>query len=41
MMQKYADDFAVLKLKAGKKGFTFGCDRAHYTVQVLPETLKK
>lgn len=33
--------FPVLKLKAGKKGFTFGCDRAHYTVQVLPETLKK
>ena len=33
--------FPVLKLKAGKKGFKFGCDRAHYTVQVLPETLKK
>lgn len=33
--------FPVLKLKVGKKGFTFGCDRAHYTVQVLPEMLKK
>lgn len=33
--------FPVLKLKVCKKGFTFGCDRAHYTVQVLPETLKK
>lgn len=33
--------FPVLKLKVGKKGFTFGCDRAHYTVQVLPEKLKK
>ena len=33
--------FPVLKLKAGKKGFTFGCDRSHYTVQILPESLKK
>lgn len=33
--------FPILKLKAGKKGFTFGCDRSHYTVQVLPESLKK
>lgn len=33
--------FPVLQLKSGKKGFTFGCDRAYYTVQVLPESLKK
>lgn len=33
--------FPVLQLKLGKKGFTFGCDRAYYTVQVLPESLKK
>lgn len=33
--------FPVLQLKSGKKGFTFGCDRAYYTVQVLPEILKK
>ena len=33
--------FHVLQLKSGKKGFTFGCDRAYYTVQVLPESLKK
>lgn len=33
--------FPVLQLKLGKNGFTFGCDRAYYTVQVLPESLKK
>lgn len=33
--------FPVLKIKTNKKGFKFGCDRAYYTVQVLPESLKK